>query len=488
MESIPGMTNVDRYRHMWELILNQYTRFNTSVDQATWDDAEKKWKVDVQVSNGKDSEYASAYTISCDHLLSAVGQLNVPQYPAIAGLDSFTGKKMHSARWDWSYDLKDKRVALIGNGATAAQIAPEIAKVAKSLTIFQRTPNWIIPRLDAPISDFRRALYRYVPPIRHRYRAGMMDYRETFYAGVADPNSDFEKLLESMSQDMMKQQLKDKPELWPKLTPNYPTGCKRVIISDDFYPIFNLPNVTLSTTPITSITPTGIQTADESHDVDLIILATGFRTVEFMYPIRIFGQNGQSIEEIWKGGAKAFYGVTVPGLPNFGMLYGPNTNLGHNSIILMIEAQSRYLNQLIRVVLDARKRGQSLSLTPKPARVDAYNAELQSVLRTSTFAHPNCQSWYKTAEGLVTNNWSGTVVAYQNLLSRIDWTDYDVDGSGSGLVSAKPPTNIGRVVEEGQTSLVSLLLQSTAVVGAVAAALLWRNQAVVARLMGRGRA
>ncbi|KAA6410278.1 MAG: hypothetical protein FRX48_05699 [Lasallia pustulata] len=284
-------------------------------------------------------------------------------------------------------------------------------------------PNWVIPRMDAPISDFKRAVYRYLPPVRHWYRAGMMDYRESFYAGVADPNSGFEKLLEGMSQDMMKQQLGGKPKLWPKLTRNYPTGCKRVIISDDFFPMFNLPNVNLCTSPITSITPTGVQTTDQTHDFDLIILATCFRTVEFMYPIRIFGQGGKSIEEIWKGGAKAF--------------------------ILMIEAQSRYLNQLILVVLDARTRGQSLALTPKPARIDAYNADIQSVLRTSTFAHPNCQSWYRTEEPLVTNNWSSTVVAYQTLLSTITWSDYDVDGSAASLVQAKQPTHIGRVVEAG---------------------------------------
>lgn len=199
--SLPNGTCTGYYNYrpklpLAELTRSQYIRFNISVDQATWDDAAQKWNVDVRVSNGKDSEYTSAYTIASDYLVSAVGncytsfqathstsaltmcppgQLNVPRYPDIEGLDTFTGKKMHSARWDWSYDLKHKRVALIGNGATAAQIAPEVAKVAKQLTVFQRTPNWVIPRQDAPIPEFRRSLFRYLPPVRHWYRAGMME-------------------------------------------------------------------------------------------------------------------------------------------------------------------------------------------------------------------------------------------------------------------------------------------------------------------------
>lgn len=193
--------------------LYRYIRFNTSVDEARWDDAEKKWKTSVTVSGGKDAEFGDSYTLTSDFLVSAVGQLNQPKTPDIPGLADFRGKLMHSARWDWSYDLKDKKIAIIGNGATAAQIIPELAKVAGQLTVHQRTPNWVIPRADAPIPAWKRALFKYVPPIRWRYRADMMDFRESFYDAVIDKNTPFADLLVSMSQDLMKAQLPDKPDL-----------------------------------------------------------------------------------------------------------------------------------------------------------------------------------------------------------------------------------------------------------------------------------
>jgi len=194
--------------------LYRYIRFNTVVDEARWDDAEKKWKTSVTVTGAKDAEFGEHYTLTSDFLVSAVGQLNQPKMPDIPGIDDFKGKIMHSSRWDWSYGLKGKKIAIIGNGATAAQIIPELAKVAEKLAIHQRTPNWVIPRADAPIPAWRRALFKYVPPIRWRYRAEMMDFRESFYDAVIDKSTPFADLLVHMSKDMMKAQLPDKPDLY----------------------------------------------------------------------------------------------------------------------------------------------------------------------------------------------------------------------------------------------------------------------------------
>ena len=193
--------------------LYRYIRFNTAVEDARWDDAEKNWKTSVTITGSKDAEFGKEYTITSDFLVSAVGQLNVPKSPDIPGLSDFRGTMMHSARWDWSYDLKGKRIAMIGNGATAAQIIPELAKVASQLTVHQRTPNWVIPRLDAPIPTWKRAVFKYLPPVRWRHRADMMDFRESFYDAVTDKDTPFAHLLVSMSQDMMKAQLADKPEM-----------------------------------------------------------------------------------------------------------------------------------------------------------------------------------------------------------------------------------------------------------------------------------
>lgn len=323
---------------------------------------------------------------------------------------------MHSARWDWTYDLRGKKVAIIGNGATAAQIIPEVVKEVESLTIHQRTPNWVIPRLDAPIPEWKRNVYKYLPYVRHRKRADMMDFREAFFNAVWDNDHPVAKFLEGQAKEHMEAQLPNRPELWEKLLPKYKIGCKRVIISDDYLPVFSRENVKLETGHIDKITEKGIVTDGQEAEYDLIICATGFKTIEFMHPIEITGSAGRTLQSVWKEGGEALYGVTVESLPNFAMLYGPNTNLGHNSIILMIEAQSRYINALIKEVLQARRSGGQLTLKPKESRVKAFNEEIQAELRQSSFNDSTCNSWYKREDnGKITQNWSRTVIAYQKV-------------------------------------------------------------------------
>jgi cation diffusion facilitator CzcD-associated flavoprotein CzcO len=457
--------------------LYHYIRFNTVVDESRWDETSKTWKTSVSVTGGKDAEFSPSYTITSNILVSAVGQLNQPYYPKIDGIDSFKGKIMHSARWDKSYDFAGKKIALIGNGATAAQILPEIVKTAESVTMFQRTPNWIIPRDDKPISETMRKVYRYVPGIRKRYRASLMDTRESFFEAAVVEDSKMNSIIRQLSLGHMATQIPNNEGLRKALTPDYPPGCKRIIISDDFFPAIAKPKAKLETRPIDHITPSGIAVAGTESDYDLIVLATGFRTVEFMCPIKIYGSHGAAIEDIWKGGAHAYLGMMVSQLPNFAMLYGPNTNLGHNSIILMIEAQSWYINTMIVPVLKARVAsgsGGGLSILPKPDRVKEYNTEIQSRLQKSTFSHPNCRSWYKNAEGLVTNNWCGTAVEYQIRTSVVDWNDYIVSGTGKeSLQLGKTRQEIGRIVEEGHTSItgiINMVVAGVAVVVGVACA------------------
>jgi cation diffusion facilitator CzcD-associated flavoprotein CzcO len=406
------------------------------------------------------------YTITSDFLVSGVGQLNSPKYPDIPGLDSFKGKLIHSARWDWSYNLAGKRVAIIGNGATAAQIIPEVTKVASSVTVFQRTPNWVVPRDDALIPQWKRSLYKNIPLARKRHRAELMDMRESFFFNaIVTSDANGKETLRDLSLALMERQMPNKQHLIPKLIPNYPPGCKRVIISDDLFLAYDKPHVFLETDKIECITADGIKTQNTQYEVDMIVCATGFRTVEFMYPIKIYGLGGRSIEDIWRGGARAYLGVTVESLPNFGILYGPNTNLGHNSIILMIEAQSHYIAELVRRVGDATSQNQSLVISPTPAATKKFNSELQEALSTSTFAHPDCNSWYKTDVGLITNNWSGTVVDYQKRLSSIAWSDYTISGSYAKELHKVRSTYIGRIQEETNLGRISLGALSLPVLG-----------------------
>lgn len=316
-----------------------------------------------------------------------------------------------------------------------------------------------------------------------------MDFRESFHSAVFDAESDFANQIREWCQGLMHTQIPNRPDLWEKLLPNYSPGCKRVIITDDYYPAIADPKTTLETRKIKRVTEKGIEVVDEAgntttHEHDLIVLATGFRTVEFLHPIKITGINDQPLGQLWAKGPSALYGTTVPSLPNFGMFYGPNTNLGHNSIILMIEAQSRYLNTLVAAVLDARNRGEKLALMPKESKTNEFNNQIQSLLEKSSFADPNCGSWYKNEEGKITNNWSGTVVEYQKILSKVDWDDYEVaagpvgkkGASASRVVfgSGKKETRIGRVKEETSVSNLGLAMGALSV-AAIAGAWVFRG-------------
>jgi hypothetical protein len=234
--------------------------------------------------------------------------------------------------------------------------------------------------MDKAVSPFMQKVYKYLPPVRWRIRAGQMDYREAFFDAVWDGNSDLAQLIRDFHKQKLENELPNRKDLWEKLTPTYNPGCKRIIITDDYFPALGLPNVALETRPIDSISGNKIKVKgddgtvqDVEPEFDLLVCATGFKTVEFMHPINMTGRNGRSIRDVWKDGAEAYYGTCVEDMPNFAMLYGPNTNLGHNSIILMIESQSRYINGLIKPVIAARTAGKALSLTPKTEKVKEYN-------------------------------------------------------------------------------------------------------------------
>lgn len=440
--------------------LYKHIRFNTAVEEARWNGDTNKWETKTQVANGsKDAESGNAYTVTSDFLVSAVGQLNAPQYPDIPGFDDFQGKIIHSARWDWNYDIAGKRIAVIGNGATAAQIIPEVAKEAANVTVFQRTANWVIPREDAIIPKWERNMYRYIPGARRRHRSNLMDVRESLlYNLIVTNDAGGKDLLRQMSRDFMEKEIPNNAELISKLTPDYPPGCKRLIISDDFFEAMNKQHVTLETNKIQHFTTTGIVVDGKEYEVDMIVCATGFRTVEFMSPIKVFGLNGRNLADVWSDAPRAYLGMTVESLPNFAMLYGPNTNLGHNSIILMIEAQSRYITELASKVLQAKAAGGSLIIAPSPATVKHFNDQIQQDLSKSTYADSSCNSWYKLDNGLITNNWSTTVIDYQKQTSRINWKDFLISGSSSSQLLSHDSSYIGRVKEE--TTFGSLTLSA----------------------------
>ncbi|KAG9529441.1 FAD/NAD(P)-binding domain-containing protein, partial [Aureobasidium melanogenum] len=452
--------------------LYEHIRFCSTAESATWDDSLKKWRTRVTVARGsKDAESIPDYTISSDFLVSAVGQLSQPKWPQIDGLESFTGKTMHSATWDWTYDLQDKRIAVIGSGCSAVQIVPEVAKVAKKVTVFQRTPHWILPRGDYEISNLRKTMYRWFPSWQRYWRRRYVDANETEYVSNNFAGHEENEKLRHTALEMMREQLPNRPDLWDKLTPDYPVGCKRVVVSDFFFPALNLPNVELEARPIHSINSNTVrvindagQHEDADSHFDLLILATGFRATDFLQPMQIYGRNGRCLHEMWKNGARAFQGTCVEDMPNFGIVLGPNTGLLHNSFILIIEAQSRYINGLIKPVLEARRIGGSLSLTPRQDKSEKYNALLQHRLKNFAASDPRCNNWYKTGSGLITNLWPGTVLDYQEQMEHVKLDDFEAEGSSKSIAHKQPIIKVGRVVEEGG-SLERLSLAHVVIIG-----------------------
>lgn len=375
--------------------------------------------------------------------------------------------------------IGDLLMMLTFSGATTAQIAPEVAKLASQLTICQRTPAWVIPRHDSEIPEWQRTLYTYLPPARWRGRAEAMDLRESFHSAVTRPDSIYADRMRSMNFNLMREQLPDRPDLWEKLSPNYQPGCKRTVISDDYYPTLLRENVKLETDKIERFSADGIKFVghDSPDKFDLIVLATGFDTLSFLSPIQINGRNGRPLNEIWSKTTHAYKGVTVPDLPNFGMLYGPNTNLSHNSLILVIEAQTKYISVLIDKVLQARRRGQNLALCPSEEKTLDYFHDVQTALQKTSFSDPNCNSWWKRADGIITNNWAGTAVDYQKNLSKVDWADYNAFGSASDEIDTLGTngkvTKIGRVVEETRFSRTALSVFAIGAVGLLIHGILW---------------
>lgn len=383
--------------------LSKHIRFNSEVVGTAWDEAFGYWRIAT----------AGGGSVTAEAFVTAWGQLNRPKLPPIEGRDDFAGPAFHSAQWDRSVDLTGKRVTVIGNGASAIQFVPEVAKVAGSLTLFQRSPNWIVPRMNRPYSEAEKAQFKADPSAMEKVRSEIFGMAEARLAAKRAGTLPVEEVPIPLAH--LHAQVAD-PELRAKLTPDYEIGCKRVLISNDFYPALTRPNVELVTEAITRMTPQGVVDATgRLHEADVVIYATGFETKSFAGETAITGMGGVSLADAWKDGPEAYLGIAVSGFPNLFMLYGPNTNLGHNSIIYMIEAQVGYVLQALAV-------GRPLSVRPEV--MARYNEDLQQQLANTPWAG-TCTSWYKTADGKILNNWPDTAEAYANVVAVFDLEAYE---------------------------------------------------------------
>jgi cation diffusion facilitator CzcD-associated flavoprotein CzcO len=388
-------------------------RLRTPLQEATWDEQRSVWHTVAGDGQRVDARV----------LVSGMGALHIPKYPDLPGFDRFTGSAFHSAEWNPAVDLDGKDVAVIGTGASAAQIVPSIAPRARKLYVFQRTPAWVLPRPDGPISERWRWLYHSIPGLNRLVRTLIFFRIEMFVYGFLG-NRRMHALAERQARMHLEKQIPD-PELRARLTPHYEFGCKRVLISSDFYPALTQPNVELVTSGIAQVREHSIVTEDGvERPLDVMVYGTGFRVTEMLRGIRIVGTGGVEIHDTWRERISAYLGITVSGFPNFFMLLGPNTGLGHNSVLLMIEAQVRYIMSCLRLM---RKRGERV-MDVRPEVQQRFVEELRRLM-PHTVWESGCRSWYQDARtGESAATWPGSVVAYRRRTRTVDADDYVFSG------------------------------------------------------------
>ncbi|MCC9309726.1 NAD(P)/FAD-dependent oxidoreductase [Kitasatospora sp. RB6PN24] len=391
--------------------LRPHLRFNHEVVEARWEPDQARWRV----TTGQGQWTADA-------IVSATGPLSNPQIPELPGLADFPGKVFHSSQWDHDYDLTGKRVAVVGTGASAIQIVPSIQPKVGRLTVFQRTPAWVLPKVDREISALEKAVHRAVPATTALRRAALFAARELQVdAFVRRPA--LLKLVQRMAERQIAQQIKD-PVLRAKLTPDYRIGCKRILLSQSYYPALAAPNADVVTSALREVRGSTLVAADGTEtEADVLIFGTGFHVTDMPVASRVFGDRGQSLAEEWKdSGMEALRGTTVHGFPNLFFVIGPNTGLGNSSMILMIESSLTYTVEALTTL-------QSLGATalhPTERAQRVWNQRLQHKMARTVWTTGGCRSWYLTEDGKNTTLWPGSTSSFRRATRRIDLAEYEL--------------------------------------------------------------
>ena len=390
--------------------------FRHNVERAAFDQASGRWR--LEVAGGDDVE--------AEVLITACGQLARPAIPEVPGLERFTGPMFHSAHWDHGLDLAGRRVAVLGTGASAIQFVPAIAPKVAQMTIFQRSAPWVIPKLDRLYPDRTRRLHGRRPGLQRLWRRGWWLWLESLVPlftrrpprlarAVSAPYRGLAHLARAI-------QLRGDRRMMAATQPGDDMGCKRVLVTSDWYPTLRRPNVDLVTERVSEVTSGGVVTADGTeHAADAIIFGTGFTATEFLAPMEVEGREGLRLAEAWKDGAEAYFGLAVPGFPNLFLLYGPNTNHGTGSAIEMLEAQAAYVAEGVRLLATSAAE----RLEVRRDVHDAFQRELRERLAETVWA--GCASWYVNADGRITNNWPGSQREYRRRTRRLALADYVTD-------------------------------------------------------------
>ncbi|MEW2315581.1 flavin-containing monooxygenase [Streptomyces bauhiniae] len=405
--------------------LRPHLRFDSEVKLMTWDEDELRWHIET-----------ASGSLTADVVVSATGPLSDPKIPEIPGLASFPGRVFHSARWDHDFDLRGKRVAMVGTGASAIQIVPSIQPEVSKLTVFQRTPPWVMPRMDRAIGTAERKLHQALP-FTARLRRGLLWGIRELQVQAFTKHPDELGLVEQLAKRNMARAIKD-PALRAKLTPDYRIGCKRILLSSAYYPALAKPNVDVVASGVTEIRGSTVVAADGTEtEVDAIVFGTGFHVTDMPIAERVVGVGGVTLAEAWKGGMEALRGGSAAGFPNWLSVIGPNTGLGNSSMILMIESQLNYLADYMRQ-LDTL--GGRTALDARPAAVDRWNRRVQERMKRTVWNTGGCTSWYLDASGRNTTVWPGTTSEFRQATRRVDLTEYEVLRKPAAVKPAAVPS------------------------------------------------
>jgi cation diffusion facilitator CzcD-associated flavoprotein CzcO len=391
-----------------------HVRTSTEVTHARWDEERARWRLET-----------SAGSHDADVLITACGQLSLPTVPPLPGLETFAGPAFHTAQWRHDVDLRGKRVAVVGTGCSAIQVVPAIQPAVDHVDVYQRSPGWTIPRMDFAYSERARRLFARFPVLQRLDRAAVFAFMEVGAAALTT-RPWMRRPLRAVGRRQITKAIDD-PELRRKVTPTDEIGCKRMMLTDDWYPTLTKPNVDLVTDRIVEVTPTGIRTQDGAERrADVLVLATGFQSHAFVAPMEVVGAGGRSLAQEWTPVARAFLGMSVPGFPNLFLLYGPNTNGGTGSVIYTLEAGMGH----VIAALHELDRADARRIEVRREVVDEFNRELRAAL-AGTVWHTGCTSWYLDENGNDPNQWPWLWSTYRRRTARIEPGTYDVGAAAA---------------------------------------------------------
>jgi cation diffusion facilitator CzcD-associated flavoprotein CzcO len=404
-------------------------RFDHEIRSATWDEDAQRWRLETK---------HGIYT--ADVLVAAVGALSEPAIPKLPGLETFAGTTFHSARWDHAHDLGGKRVAVIGTGASAIQFVPAIQAKVSALKVFQRTPPWIVPRRDHALSERQRKILRGSNTAQWLKRASIYAMREIMALAFFDTRA--AKLTQRLALRHLHRSVRD-PALRAKLTPRYTMGCKRILLSDDYLPALEKENVDVVTEGVAEIRPEGVLTKDGVlHEVDTIIFGTGFEVQKFPFAERVRGKDGRTLAETWEHRMTAHLGTTVAGYPNLFLLQGPNTGLGHTSVITMIESQIEHVMNALQY-LDSRGLA---SVEPRLEAQQAFVEHVDAKMQGTVWTSGGCASWYLDARGRSSTLWPGFTFTFKRRVEPFDPSEYVVmERRSRARTTEKKPSQLTRL-------------------------------------------